>query len=60
MKFVTYDPSTGQITGRITCGARQAENYPVRRAITDEEADAQPELTLKVNLSDVDGPLITI
>lgn len=56
-RFVTYDPITGEITGRITCSTRQAVLYPHRRKVTDEEFDERPELFQQVDVADLENAI---
>ena len=50
-RFVIYDPTTGEITGRITCDEAQAVHYPTRKEMTEAEFSERPELFQKVDVA---------
>jgi len=49
--FVTYDPNDGHITGRFSVSEGQEKNYKNKVPISQEEYEAQPEITMKVDVS---------
>jgi hypothetical protein len=60
MRFLTYDPNTGEILGRIVTTDKQAAHYPVKRELSAEEYDERPELFLKVDLADPKKQLVAL
>ena len=51
ISFVTYDPSNGRITARFSVSDGQEVNYSNRVTITQEQYEAQPEITMRINVS---------
>jgi len=51
-RFILYDPTTGEITGRITCDESQAVHYPTRKEVTEAEFSERPELFQKVDVAE--------
>jgi hypothetical protein len=51
-RYVIYDPTTGEITGRITCDELQAVHYPTRKEITAVEFTERPELFQRVDVAE--------
>jgi hypothetical protein len=60
MRFLIYDPNTGEILGRIVTTDKQAAHYPVKRELSADEYDERPELFLKVDIAEPRGKLVAL